>query len=143
EQLKRTIAAHPEDPALKEHIVAVIENDKSSVEDLFSVLPGHRLQGAWLPRDSKAHWLMALGTVALFFCVLMIYRAARKNPVGVLLTGLFTGTVGIVVLLLFQWAAEATRGVTIHGGGRGVIIFLIIRFIGFSYSAAMDPQSGL
>src|SRR4029079_18410008 len=55
---------------------------------------------------------------------------------------LATGTIGIALLLLLQLIATSTRGVMPRGRGWGVLIFLVIKFIGFSYYCALDPDNG-
>jgi RsiW-degrading membrane proteinase PrsW (M82 family) len=58
------------------------------------------------------------------------------------LLALFTGTVGIALLLGFQIIAEATQGhVIIARNPIIMLLFWIAWLIGFSYRAALDPQS--
>ena len=49
---------------------------------------------------------------------------------------------GIVSLIAFQWIAEATQGVWITGRSIIVLLFYIVKFIGFSYRAATDESYG-
>jgi RsiW-degrading membrane proteinase PrsW (M82 family) len=59
-----------------------------------------------------------------------------------ILVGLFTGTLGILLLLGFQFAADMTQYVWLRGRGIVVVLFYIVKFIGFSYRAAEDPSNG-
>jgi len=43
--------------------------------------------------------------------------------------------------LAFQWMAAITQGVWVTGHGIIVVLFYIVKFIGYSYSAASDPDS--
>jgi RsiW-degrading membrane proteinase PrsW (M82 family) len=55
--------------------------------------------------------------------------------------GIFTGTIGIVLLLAVQFLADFSLLLWFRGGGVLTIIMLILKFIGFSYRAAMDPNT--
>jgi RsiW-degrading membrane proteinase PrsW (M82 family) len=70
------------------------------------------------------------------------YPPSRATPRQAALAGVFTGTVGIVLLLAFQMAAAVTQGVWLKGFSIVTAIFYIVKFIGFSYAAALDPKSG-
>ncbi|MCL2639380.1 MAG: PrsW family glutamic-type intramembrane protease [Phycisphaerales bacterium] len=131
----RTIAVHPE---LRE----------STGDDLFRSLPGNRFLGALLPRESNAHWLMAVASLVgfLVFIALAVPRA-REPILGMCLASLFTATVGIMLIMAFQYLASAFTGDTIPatGGGRAFVVFLVmlaLSFIGMSYALADDPSAG-
>ena len=53
-----------------------------------------------------------------------------------------TSTVGIISLIAFQFIAEITQGVWVTGRGVLVLLFYIVKFIGFSYHAALDDSYG-
>lgn len=53
-----------------------------------------------------------------------------------------TATAGIVSLLIFQYLAELSQAVVLRGGGIVAIVFWIVKLIGFSYRAALDPENG-
>ena len=121
------------------------ESSEISMEHLFLLMPGHKLQGAFLARDTWLHWGFALVSVALymtFFCFLATDKSA--NPLHLLGLGLFTATGGIVLLLVLQTIATALPlgSIRIRGGIIG-LIFLLIGLIGLSYSMASDPSYGL
>jgi RsiW-degrading membrane proteinase PrsW (M82 family) len=90
------------------------------------------------------HWAFAAISAGLFLALLMcLFKPGHARPHSLLLTGLFTGTVGIVLLLAVQFIASfsPTLGLRyIHG--KAAIILLIIKLIGFSYHAAEDPSNG-
>jgi RsiW-degrading membrane proteinase PrsW (M82 family) len=138
EQIEQSVMHHPE-------VKARLETMPESAElgDMINVFPGHRLDGAFLPRDSMLHWVFAAGSVVLFLTVLMLLFSPGSAPAkSLLLTGVFTGTVGIVLLIGFQLVAGWTDGVWVRGRGIIVLLFYIVKFIGFSYYAADDPSNG-
>lgn len=113
-----------------------------TLDDIFAILPQHKLLGALLPRNSFAHWGFAAGA-ALLFMTFFLLLASQKTaePHQLLLMGLFTATIGILLLLLLQVLANWSQGVWLRGGNIVVVIFYIVKLIGFSYQAALDPQS--
>lgn len=131
DEIIRLIQEHPE-----------LENARTK-EDLFRVLPEGKLAGAHLVHDSSLHWLYAVLSAALFLGLLALMFPGAKAGVLVMFgAGLATGTIGIAMLLLLQLIATSTRGVMPRGRGWGILIFLIIKFIGFSYYCALDPDNG-
>ncbi|MDB5295252.1 MAG: hypothetical protein JWO31_1235, partial [Phycisphaerales bacterium] len=56
---------------------------------------------------------------------------------------LFTGTIGILLLLGVQWAAVHTDGVWVRGRGILTLLFYIVKFIGFSYQSALKEDTNL
>lgn len=112
-------------------------------EALFGALPSHRIAGAHLARDSMTHWMYALGSAALFLgLILLVFGPAFASPRQLVLVGAFTGTLGILFLLIVQFLAEWTQGYNLVGRSIVVIFFYIAKFIGFSYRAALDSDSG-
>jgi RsiW-degrading membrane proteinase PrsW (M82 family)/phage FluMu protein Com len=138
EQIQQSVTHHPE---VKERIEAMPES--AELGDLINVFPGHRLDGAFLPRDSMVHWVFAAGSVVLFLTIMMfLFSPGCAKPKSLLLTGVFTGTCGILLLLGFQLVAGWTSGLWIRGRGIIVLLFYIVKFIGYSYGAADDPSNG-
>ena len=142
-RLQRTFdRATPEQQSLIAARFEEVQREERAFEDIFEVLPEHRLSGALLPRDSRVHWLFAIAAGAAFFG-LVSFVASREAPrVPLLLAGLFTATIGILMLLAFQFIADLTQGVWLRGHGIITIFFYIVKFIGFSYRAASDPSNG-
>lgn len=132
-------------PQVQRRVVEVLEkvgNGEASDADLFGVLPDHKLVGALLPRDSFAHWGFAAGATILFMSFFLLLGSQKTaEPLHLLGMGLFTATIGILLLLLLQLLADLSQGVWLRGGNILVIIFYIVKFIGFSYRAALDPGS--
>jgi RsiW-degrading membrane proteinase PrsW (M82 family) len=100
QRLEKTLEANPQ---LKPRVEEILSSEHETLDDLFHVLPGHRLDDqAFLPRDSKQHLLFA-GWSAAGFLALGILIARRAAPAWILpLIALFTATIGIACLALFQ-----------------------------------------
>lgn len=132
DRIARTIEHHPE------------VRTATSEADLFNALPDHRIEGALHARDTKMHWGYAGLSGGLFFAAtLFVLPRAASRPRHLLLIGLFTGTIGILLLLAVQWAAFATDGVWVKGRGVLTLLFYLVKFIGFSYRSALDDDTNL
>jgi RsiW-degrading membrane proteinase PrsW (M82 family) len=139
EALAATVKKHPE---IEKKLTQILESEEASEEELFAILPDHRLEGAFLARDSYVHWLYALcSSVAFTGLILLIFPRGTHSLGKMLLVGLFTATAGIFLLLGFQWIADATQGMWVRGRSVLVLLFYIVKFIGYSYRAALDPES--
>jgi RsiW-degrading membrane proteinase PrsW (M82 family) len=135
ERLERTLTSHPE---LADQLKGAESDD-----DFFSLLPDHRIEGAHLPHETWVHWLYALVSAVGFFLLMwLLFEHGQSTPTHLATVGLVTGTVGIISLLAFQWIAEFTQGFWLRGGSIIVILFYVIKLIGFSYHAALDPENG-
>ncbi|HEX3152144.1 MAG TPA: PrsW family glutamic-type intramembrane protease [Gemmataceae bacterium] len=139
-----SIEAAPEEEQLKIlRILAKAEEGKADFGDLINAMPRHRLLGAALPRDSYMHWLFALGAAALFLGFFVFLATGGVADARHLLAiGAFTGTIGVLFLIIVQALAEATQGTVIVGRSIFVIFFWIAKLIGLSYRAALDPDNG-
>ena len=140
ERFAETIAAAaPEDRA---RIDAELARDSIDLEQALGVMPGHRLTGAHLARDTAVHWIYAaIATTGFLLWLSLCFSVERANPVHLLGVGIFTSTVGILFLLAVQFCAMIRIG-RIRGGGVVMILFLIMMFIGWSYESANDPETG-
>ena len=108
----------------------------------FAALPSDRIEGAYLPRDTWTHWLFALVAAGGFFAAgLLLLPAPDCNPGRVFLVGLFTGTAGVLLLTFIQVLADHMRGYIIVPRGIIGLFLLLIKLIGMSYDAALDPNS--
>jgi RsiW-degrading membrane proteinase PrsW (M82 family) len=135
-RFKRTLQTHPE-------IAQKAQEAQEDVEDFFSLLPGRRIEGAHLARGSYIHWLYALVAATAFMgAACFLFDLGNAKHQEILWVALATGTFGILFLLAVQWIAALTSGHILIGGGIVMIVFWIFRLIAFSYSAAMDPQTG-
>lgn len=141
QRLRETLEASSE--ALGEGTATEEEAGPTDEADLFEAFPNQRIVGAHLGRFSWRHWLYALLSASAFACVLAALAArADLSWRSILLAGLVTGTLGIVLLLGFQWVAAATQGVWVRGRGFLTLIFYVVKFIGFSYRCALDESQG-
>lgn len=133
ERLGRTVEAHPE-------LLSKLTGDR---DEFLASLPEGRIDGAHLSSESWLHWLYA-AIAAGFFCglIVVLFERGEANTWQLLAVGAITATVGIFLLLAFQWIAGATQGFWVRGRGIIVLVFYIVKFIGFSYQAALDPENG-
>jgi RsiW-degrading membrane proteinase PrsW (M82 family) len=142
ERFKETLQQLPENAA-QDPANAVAPQADVSVDDFFNRLPEHRIVGAHLARDSSLHWGYAALSATLFLALLtLMFPNDAAGPSRLIWTGIITGTIGILLLLGFQWVAHFTQGFNIRGRGIVVLLFYIVKFIGYSYRAALDPQNG-
>jgi RsiW-degrading membrane proteinase PrsW (M82 family) len=136
---RRLVATLDEHPEIRD----VVLKDDATFNDLWAVLPEKKLVGAHLASDSHVHWIYgALAATAMLGVVLWLFERERARPKSLALTGLFTGTIGILLLLGFQYVAEYSQGLWLRGTSIVVVIFYIVKLIGFSYRAALDPDNG-
>jgi RsiW-degrading membrane proteinase PrsW (M82 family) len=142
QRVVRTLDEDHATDAQREAVADAFERSGGQVTAaVLEALPRHRLSGAILPKDTWAHWGFAAASAALYFALLLLlFPRGTTRPQDLLLAGLFTATIGIVLLLLVQ--AVAGSGIWIRGGGNAAIISIILQFIGFSYQAALDPRNG-
>ena len=140
--LKGEDAAAQADDSTSEDVEAELERllGDASLDDVLERLPGHKLEGAFLSRNSSLHWLFALvsvGAYMAFFVGLASDRSARGwHLLGV---GAFVGTFGIVLLLIVQVLAMIGP---VGGSGIVAIVITLLSLIGLSYRAALDPDIG-
>ena len=143
ERIQESASAHPE-VAVELEQMAENGSELHSLDELLALFPGGRLDGALLSRNSTLHWLFALLSSAVFLGVLlMMAKGQSVSAARLVYSGVFTGTVGIMLLLAFQFLAFSLPA----GGiffGRSILglVFMLLNFIGFSYRAALDPNTG-
>lgn len=114
-----------------------------SREELFDLLPDNRFPGAHLPYRTATHWLYAGMSVLLFIgMIALIHQDSESEPFTLFGIGCLTGTVGIFLLLAFQFVAAVTQDIDVRGRGVVVGLFYVIKFIGFSYRMATDADYG-
>jgi len=88
---------------LRERVKNRLESDEAvTLDQLLSMLPDKKLdQRAHLPRDSQLHWLYAALSAGVFACLISLcFAPGTAPPLHILGVGLFTGTVGVLLLLL-------------------------------------------
>jgi RsiW-degrading membrane proteinase PrsW (M82 family) len=135
--------ATPEEQARILLVMEKIHNHQETGESLFDALPEEKLAGALLARNTWVHWGFAAVAAFLFMAFFLLLAShGTAEPQHLLSVGLFTSTVGIVLLLVLQWVADWSQGVWLTGGNIVVVLFYVVKLIGFSYRAAHDPQNG-
>ena len=136
ERLGRTVEAHPE-------VAAKLSGDGATREELLGALPDGRIDGAHLAFGSWMHWFYAAIAAGLFCgLILTLFERGEAKTFELLAVGAVTATVGIFLLLGFQWVAGSTQGFWLRGRGIIVLLFYLVKFIGFSYQAALNPENG-
>lgn len=140
-RFEQTLAANPE---VAEAIEEKIESGElEDVDDILTLLPDGKIQGAHLPVSTKLHWLYAFLAAGAFLTLLLVmFKRDAARPAHLFSAGLFTATLGILFLVIVQWIAAFTQGYVVVGGGILTILFYIAKLIGFSYQAALDPDNG-
>jgi RsiW-degrading membrane proteinase PrsW (M82 family) len=118
------------------------KEDPHKEKSFFAALPNGRIRGALLARSSAAHWFFAFLAAAGFMTALLLLFPRGEPPGRLILVALFTGTLGILLLLGVQWIALHTAGIWVTGHGILTLVFYIVKFIGFSYRSALDPENG-
>jgi RsiW-degrading membrane proteinase PrsW (M82 family) len=121
---------------------AFSKDSQMTFDEVLMALPGHRIENAHLGRDSRQHWLYALISAAAFLGFMIFVFPSVAKPLDLTTAGLFTGTAGIFLRLGFQIAAGITQGIWLRGTGVITLLFYIVKFIGYSYTAALDPSNG-
>jgi len=142
DRLRRSLLS---DPAVAERIDRLVEeHEDATLDDVLGLLPEGRVEGAHLAADTWVHWLYAMLSAGAFLgLILLLFPVGRARPGHLAGIMLLTATVGVLSLLMFQWMAAFTQGFILYGGNPLILIpFYIVKFIGFSYSAAMDPTRG-
>src|SRR5206468_12578044 len=106
-RFQRTLDTLPRE--VKERVEALEHEPGATLDDLFKVLPGRRIIGAYLPRDTAVHWLFAGAAVVGFLALTTAtFTANKSSPRALLGVGLFTATAGVVILLAVQSVIEPT-----------------------------------
>lgn len=133
-------------PGLKEKLEDLEPTDDEGEfdrADLYSVLPDGRFEGAHLSYFTRAHWAYAGVASAIFFAATwFLFERGKATILQWVIVLAVTATIGVISLLMFQWTAAVTQDVWITGRSVIVLLFYIVKFIGFSYSVADDPEYG-
>lgn len=136
---QRTKKMQADHPGLIEQYLA----GNLSKAEMFEQLPDGKFEDAHLSSQTWMHWVYALVACGLFsFLILTLFERGDANVAHVLVVGATTATVGIFMLLAFQLVANLTQNLWLRGGGVVMLIFYLVKLIGFSYRAALDPANG-
>ena len=105
------------------------------------IIPEHKLSGALVTYDSMAHWLLAFISAGAFLALtITLFPSRTTQPANLAYVALFTGTAGIMLLLLVQYIAFSPFP---HDrSGIIILLLMIFKLIGFSYMAALNPDCG-
>jgi RsiW-degrading membrane proteinase PrsW (M82 family) len=106
-------------PAEVRHRVDAIERDPAAtLDDLLAALPDRRIRGAFLPRDTVGHWLFAgLAGAGFLALIVRLFPNGRVRPTALIGVGLFTATVGVVVMLAVQGMIAPACGPVLDSDG--------------------------
>jgi len=111
--------------------------EAEEIQEVFEQIPSHRIVGAALSRHTSAHWILALLSALLFWeFILIVQPMGNSTSKQLWAVGIFTGTIGILMLLLVQVAAVVASA--LEGGGALLLIIIPLKFIGWSYEAATE-----
>jgi len=114
------------------------EIPKTAHPHIFELLPTHRLPGAVFGYRSWDHWWMAVVSLVGFLILLaVLFRSPMYRMKHVIGASVFTGSAGILMLLLFQSISLRRNSLS-----EDVSYALVKELIAFSYTAALDPRSG-
>jgi RsiW-degrading membrane proteinase PrsW (M82 family) len=135
ERTERHLKEHPE-------VASSLKGRRLTLDNLTEGIPSHRIEGAALSRKTSAHWIVAILAALVFWeYILIVQPMGNSTSRQLWAVGVFTGTIGILMLLIVQVAAIISAAFSLVGGC-AFFFFIILRFIGYSYGAAMDPDSG-
>jgi RsiW-degrading membrane proteinase PrsW (M82 family) len=122
ERINHTLDQHPE---IAEKVHPSEHLTRRDEQRILDMLPEHRLDGALVARDSLIQWPCALAATGLFFSIIVFaIPGFPARPLRLFLSGLFSGTVSVLVLYAIQ-----------------IIGFLCVCCIGAAYLAAIDPRA--
>jgi RsiW-degrading membrane proteinase PrsW (M82 family) len=140
ERLTQTVQHHPE---IGRQLGKGTEADELSPDALLDLLPEHRVEGAYLPRDTWAHWFFgglalvcALGVVGLLFD----RREAKLWHLPA--ASLFTSTFGIAFLWAIQFLAVLAPSVKVFAFRLSrllAVLVLLLWLILWMYQLSLDP----
>lgn len=100
-RFRKTLNESP--PSVRQRIEKLERDPFATLEDLFDILPGNRIVGAFAPRFTQIHWAFAGLSVALFLAVAAsMFPDGGAKPFTLIAVGFFTATVGIMILLMVQ-----------------------------------------
>jgi RsiW-degrading membrane proteinase PrsW (M82 family)/predicted RNA-binding Zn-ribbon protein involved in translation (DUF1610 family) len=111
-------------------------------EEELELIPSHRIEGAAFARTTSVHWVIAILSALVFWeFILIVQPMGTSTSKQLWAVGVFTGTIGILLLLIIQVIAIVSMRV----GGFGCAflpIVILLKLIGFSYWAALNPNNG-
>ena len=119
-RFQKTLDGLPQ--SIREKVDVLERTPGASLEDLFQLLPGKKIIGAYLPHGTQVHWLFAAAAVFAFLgLTAATFTANRAPPRALFKVGLFTATVGVVILLAVQAVVSPTYHDAIEQDGDFVV----------------------
>jgi RsiW-degrading membrane proteinase PrsW (M82 family) len=125
-------------PAVAKRVLTLVKSN-AEMDVILAQIPENRIAGAYLARDTKAHWGLAALSTAFFLVLLSVLFPWRESVAWktLLLVGVFTGTVGIIFLYFlatcfapsYAFADDAQGSIFTH-------MFGYTTGVGFSEEAA-------
>jgi RsiW-degrading membrane proteinase PrsW (M82 family) len=111
-----------------------------TLDDVFQLLPEHKLPGALCERQTWAHWTVA-GVAVLGFWVVLTLLAADgcADFVQLIAISIFTAALGVLLLVAVQYLASQADELRLRDGG--AVMPVIVKLISFSYRGALDPTA--
>ena len=95
--------------------------------------PSHRIEGAAFSIHTSVHWAIALLTALVFWeFILIIQPMGNSTSRQLWAVGIFTGTVGILMLVIVTVCAILFAAANVP----------ILKYLGYSYFAATRPNTG-
>lgn len=120
-----------------------VEPSEGLKQAVAEIIERHQEVDPLLASDSVMHWPMAFASALLFLGVISLMGLdGTAKPWQLAVMGILSATVGVMFLLVLQMVAIWSLSLPwVRGYGPGLIIGLL-KFIGFSYYAALDPDTG-
>ncbi len=138
-RIEKTIQALPRQAQLRANkVYTEYKRDEADLEEVLQVLPDKKIEGAWLPLDSKWHYYFT-GMAAVVYLLLLgvlFPKGFSRFHVKVFIA-FFTGTAGMALLFLIQSIAASRAAM-----GGGGLFGLIFALIGIAYNVGDNPDIG-
>lgn len=100
-RFRRTL--HESPPSIRHRIEQLEHSPFATIDDVFDLLPDRRIVGALLPHGSARHWLFAGVSIAAFLVIaLATFPNGGTTAKTLCAIGFFTGTAGVMLLLIVQ-----------------------------------------
>lgn len=134
DRLKATVHLHPE---VLPKLADLPEH--ATLSQTLALFPGDKLEGALLPHDTWTHWgFAAISGICFLTVALLLFPRGNAKVKHLVTVSVFTGTIGILLLLAFQWIAFHMP--LFRGHGWLTLVLDAIWLIGQSYRMALGSH---